>query len=122
MKKNLIYYVLFFVCLTGCTNQTKYPEYKLTTMIYIPDTVKTEYKTWIQETTRAAHQHLSAGKYSDADAIVYSVKREADIIFGKKIECLEKSINDNFLDNIEIPPAEMTEKEKLIFKKLRAGK
>lgn len=63
----LIYVVLATVILGSCSQQDNYPKYRLTTIQYVPDSLKSEYSKFITETVRAASQQMNGGDYEDVD-------------------------------------------------------
>ena len=118
MKSLLI--ILATLCLISCKKQPQPAiSYELTTINYIPDSLKQKQQLWITETVRAASQHLSAGDYEDVHKTIYAAGNESEDLFGIKVIGLRKIYGqDGFYDSVEIVPDNMTKYEKQIFNKL----
>lgn len=116
MKKLLLYSLIgLFLSSCGKTSPTVYEIQKIH---YIPDSLKQQHRDWIQETVRAASQHMAAGKYQNIDKTIRQAKFTADEIFGVSEIGLIKRLSEKSWSYIEIRQEDMTEEEKLIFGKL----
>jgi DNA replication initiation complex subunit (GINS family) len=102
----IIFTLVFFSC-------EKKNDYRITTGIIIPDSLKEKHREYIKELTRAADQHLSAGEMEDAAYTIRQSKWTADELFGVRVQGLSKYTMDF------IPPEQMTEEEKKIFEELK---
>ena len=118
MKKIIVLIALFAIVAMSCRPRPTYPKYSITTIDYIPDSVKPQYREWIKETVRAASQQMTGGDYEDVDETIYQAERTADRIFGTITTVLNKDVSDSYGDNIYILPKDFTEKEKYIFDSL----
>jgi len=113
-----LYAVLACVLLSSCSEKQDYPIYSIKTVEYIPDSLKAEHSKWITETIRAASQHMTGGDYEDVDATIRQAKWTADELFELKVIGLRKQINENYWDDLELAPKNMSKKELMILDSL----
>lgn len=110
--------ILFFAAfLSSCENE-KYPKYRLTTIFYIPDSLKSEHRKFITETVRAASQHMTGGDYENVDETIKQVEKTADDVFCVKVIGLEKTIDENYWTALKLKPDELTDYEKRVLDSL----
>ena len=111
----LLVAVLF--SLTSC-NDEKYPKYSLTTIEFIPDSLKVEHRKFITETVRAASNQMTGGDYEDVDETIIQAERTADNIFSSSVIGLRKEIDENYWNSLELKPNELNVYEKKILDSL----
>jgi hypothetical protein len=106
---NIVIYTLLISILTSCYDDVvKYPQYSLDTIEYVPDSLKNEYRVWIQESIRAASQHMSGGDYEDVDDTIRQAKWTADELFKVRVIGLRKEINDRHYDDLNLSRKDLT--------------
>lgn len=110
--------ILLFVVVMSSCNSEKYPKYSLTTIHYIPDSLKDEHRKFITETVRAASQHMTGGDYEDADETIYQAELTAERVFSVSVIGLKKQINENYWNDLELLPSQFTDYEKMVFDSL----
>ena len=115
LAKLMLVAVLF--SLTSCSEE-KYPKYSLTTIEFIPDSLKTEHRKFITETVRAASNQMTGGDYEDVDETIIQAERTADNIFSSSIVGLRKDIDKNYWNSLELKPNELNVYEKKILDSL----
>ena len=116
MKKMLF---LLALSLISCKESTRSNiEYSLTTITYIPDSLKEKHRSWVLETVRAANQHLSAGDYENIDETIIQVERTADNLFEVETYGLRKQFSDGTFDYMDYKPNELNTYEKRILDSL----
>lgn len=114
------FYSLIGLLFVSCnTEKETYPKYSLTTVKYVPDSLKLEYRTWITETIRAASEHMTGGDYEDVHETIVQAKWTADGLFQVKTIGLRKEINDNHFDDLYLRSSELTNKELKILDSLK---
>jgi hypothetical protein len=118
MKKLLLLYALIGIFFVSC-NEEKI-SYRLITTTQIPDSLKEQHHAWIQETIRAASQHMTGGDYGNVDATIRQAKRTADDLFGVETITLIKVYRSG--PYAEILPEDMTPEERRIYEDLLSGK
>ena len=76
--------------LTACDGKedVKYPYYRQTANLVVPDSLKPEYREWIKETVRAASENMTGGDYEDADETIVQAETTAKRVFGVTTNCL----------------------------------
>jgi len=111
----LLVAVLF--SLTSCSEE-KYPKYSLTTIEFIPDSLKVEHRKFITETVRAASNQMTGGDYEDVDETIIQAERTADNIFSSSVVGLRKEIDENYWNSLELKPNELNVYEKKILDSL----
>lgn len=114
----LAYVLLVAVLFSSCKNEVKYPIYSLTTIEYVPDSLKVEHRKFITETVRAASNQMTGGDYEDVDETIIQAERTADNIFSSNIIGLRKKIDDNYWNDLELKPNELNVYEKKVFDSL----
>lgn len=120
MKKlSYVFYLVFACVFCSCEEKMSYPRYSLDAIEYVPDSLKSEYNKWVQETIKAASQHMTGGDYEDVDETIWAAKNVADELFRVKELGLRKEINDQYWDDFYILPIVMTIEERQIFDSLR---
>jgi len=107
MRKIILIGVVIF-SLISCEGK-KFPNYELTKISYIPDSLKCKHEKFITETVRAASQHMSAGDYEDVDQTIIQATWTADELFEKEVIGLRKEVNE--WDYLELKPNELNGKE-----------
>jgi hypothetical protein len=112
----IIITILFYSC-----QEEKYPKYELTTMMYVPDSLKVQYADYIKELVRASNQHLSAGDYEHIDRTIKQAENIANNLFAVKTIGLQKCIDDNYWNCFELKKNELNEKEIKIFDSLMSN-
>jgi len=117
--KLLLYGSIMVMMLNSCEEVPTYPRYTLDTITHIPDTLKVEHRTWITETVRAASQHMTGGDYEDVDQTIIQAERTANRLFGVEVIGLRKEINDNYYDDLQLVPSQLTPKELEILNNLK---
>lgn len=115
LAKLMLVAVLF--SLTSCSEE-KYPKYSLTTIEFIPDSLKAEHRKFITETVRAASNQMTGGDYEDVDETIIQAERTADNIFSSSIVGLRKDIDKNYWNSLELKPNELNVYEKKILDSL----
>ena len=115
LAKLMLVAVLF--SLVSC-NEDKYPKYSLTTIEFIPDSLKAEHRKFITETVRAASNQMTGGDYEDVDETIIQAERTADNIFSSSIVGLRKEIDENYWNSLELKPNELNVYEKKILDSL----
>lgn len=105
--------LLIFV-ISSCKKE-KYPKYSLTTIEFIPDSLKDEHRKFITETVRAASQHMTGGDYEDVDETISQAERTSFNTFSVTTIGLKKQINDNLWDDLKLLPIQFTSYEKQLF-------
>lgn len=115
LAKLMLVAVLF--SLTSCSEE-KYPKYSLTTIEFIPDSLKAEHRKFITETVRAASNQMTGGDYEDVDETIIQAERTADNIFSSSIVGLRKEIDKNYWNSLELKPNELNVYEKKILDSL----
>ncbi len=119
--KNRISLMLLLVVifsLTSCYYKEKYPKYSLTTIEFVPDSLKVEHRKFITETVRAASNQMTGGGYEDVDETIIQAERTADNIFSSDVIGLRKEIDKNQWNDLELKPNEFNSYEKKIFDSL----
>lgn len=109
--------LLLAAVMSSCNNE-KYPKYSLTTIRYVPDSLKSEHRKFITETVRAASQHMTGGDYEDVNETIIQAERTADNVFSVSIIGLEKQIDDNYWNSLKLKPEQFTPYEKMVFDSL----
>jgi len=99
--------------------KSPYPRYTLKTQTFIPDSLKLQYRTWVTETVRAASENMTGGDYEDADETILQSEETAKRLFGVDVVGLELEINDDYWDDIDLLPNQLTRKEHRILDSLR---
>lgn len=117
--KEILVALCIGITFSSCEKQDKYPKYSLTSINFIPDSLKEKHRTFITETVRAASQHMSAGDYEDIDETIIQAERTADNVFESEVIGLRKQINDNVWDDLQLKPNELTPYEKEILDSLK---
>jgi hypothetical protein len=118
-KVLLISFCTLLMCiLSSCSEEIKYPKYSLITVEFIPDSLKSEHRTWIMETVRAASQHMTGGDYEDVGMTIIQTERTADRLFQDEVIGLRKEINNNYYDDLILIPSELSDYEKIILDNL----
>ena len=112
-------FLITIFTLTSCKDHEEYPYYSITTVDYIPDSLKTKHRTWITETIRAASQNMTGGDYEDIDDTIRESKETANEIFSTKTMALKKEINDNYWEDIIITPKDFSDYEEKVFDSLK---
>ena len=115
LAKLMLVAVLF--SLVSC-NEDKYPKYSLTTIEFVPDSLKAEHRKFITETVRAASNQMTGGDYEDVDETIIQAERTADNIFSSSIVGLRKEIDENYWNSLELKPNELNVYEKKILDSL----
>lgn len=115
MKILLIIGLLFII---GCVEDKIYPDYKYSTRLGVPDSLKEKQAEWIKETLRAADQHLGAGDYEDPEDVVEEIAKTSEKIFGRQLEGLEITRDPNEFP-VFFPYSQLDGKQILIFNKLK---
>ncbi len=115
LAKLMLVAVLF--SLVSC-NGDKYPKYSLTTIEFIPDSLKVEHRKFITETVRAASNQMTGGDYEDVDETIIQAERTADNIFSSSVVGLRKEIDENYWNSLELKPNELNVYEKKILDSL----
>jgi hypothetical protein len=111
----LLVAVLF--SLTSCSEE-RYPKYSLTTIEFIPDSLKVEHRKFITETVKAASNQMTGGDYEDVDETIIQAERTADNIFSSSVVGLRKEIDENYWNSLELKPNELNVYEKKILDSL----
>lgn len=106
------------VSLMWSCNYEKYPKYSLTTIHYVPDSLKSEHRKFITETVRAASQHMTGGDYEGVDETIKQAEITADNVFSVSIIGLKKQVDDNYWNNLYLKPDQFTPYEKMVFDSL----
>ena len=120
MKLPLI--LIATILLSSSCTDSEYPRYSLTTIEYIPDSLKKEHRDYITETIRAASEHMTGGDYEDVDVTIRQAKWTADELFQTSEVGLRKEIDDNTYHNLHIRQRDFTVKEKQIFDSLQLNR
>ena len=115
LAKLMLVAVLF--SLVSC-NEDKYPKYSLTTIEFVPDSLKAEHRKFITETVRAASNQMTGGDYEDVDETIIQAERTADNIFSSTVVGLRKEIDENYRSSLELKPNELNVYEKKILDSL----
>ena len=115
LAKLMLVAVLF--SLVSC-NEDKYPKYSLTTIEFVPDSLKAEHRKFITETVRAASNQMTGGDYEDVDETIIQAERTADNIFSSTVVGLRKEIDENHWNSLELKPNELNVYEKKILDSL----
>lgn len=115
LAKLMLVAVIF--SLTSCSEE-KYPKYSLTTIEFIPDSLKAEHRKFITETVRAASNQMTGGDYEDVDETIIQAERTADNIFSSNIIGLRKKIDDNHWNDLKLKPNELNVYEKKVLDSL----
>lgn len=116
MKKILLFIPGLFLCCNGNRPEPKFPQYSITSITYIPDSLKEKHRSWVLETVRAANQHLSAGDYEDIDETIEQAQETGDNLFGKTVIGLQKESAPWVYE--EIKPEDFSPREKKVFDSL----
>ena len=95
---------------------SKYPKYSITTVQYVPDSLKSEYTAWIQENVRARKNKM--GSVKDMESTHYAMVRAAKVLYAHKVLGLRITTNDAAYSSVSKVPWEMNQKEKAIFDSL----
>ena len=121
-KTQLIAFVYaMLVCVfSSCKKDVvKYPIYSLTTIEYIPDSLKVEHRKFITETVRAASNQMTGGDYEDVDETIIQAERTADNIFSSNVIGLTKEIDENYRNALHLKPNELNSYEKKVLDSLQ---
>ena len=121
MKKLMIITTLLLL-LQSCKEYVKYPIYTLKTIDVIPDSLKTKHRDWVKETIRAASQNMTGGDYEDVDVTIMQAKRTADELFSVQVLGLNKSVDENYYNDLQLTKEEFTKQEENIFQQLKNNK
>ena len=97
--------------LTSCIEE-KYPKYSLTTIEFVPDSLKAEHRKFITETIRAASNQMTGGDYENVDETIIQAERTANNIFSSRIIGLRKKIDENYCNDLILKPNELNIYEK----------
>ena len=122
LKKKTSYalYILLACVLCSCSYEDEiYPRYSLYTVSTIPDSLKVKHRTWITETIRSASQNMTGGDYEHVDRTIRQAKETADEIFGIKEIGLKKEIDDNYWNDLRLPPNQLSDKELVMLDSLK---
>ena len=103
--------------LTSCIEE-KYPKYSLTTIEFVPDSLKAEHRKFITETIRAASNQMTGGDYENVDETIIQAERTANNIFSSRIIGLRKKIDENYCNDLILKPNELNIYEKKILDSL----
>lgn len=117
-EKRLIYYTLILLVVSGCNQEKTYPKYSLGKISYIPDSLKSQHRTWITQTTRSAGLYMTSGT-EDASELIIQVKHTADELFQASVLGLKKEIDYSSFNDVYIKPWEFNEYEKQLFDSLK---
>jgi DNA replication initiation complex subunit (GINS family) len=127
--KNL--FLVFTLFLIGCSflavsviscnvepdkNYVNTNVYALSSIEYIPDSLKSQYREWVKETVRAASQNMTGGDYERADKTIMQAEESGKRLFGEEILGLRVKYSEYIYKYVT--PSEMTSEEKDIFNKL----
>jgi hypothetical protein len=115
LAKLMLVAVLF--SLTSCREE-KYPKYSLTTIEFIPDSLKVEHRKFITETVRAASNQMTGGDYEDVDETIIQAERTANNIFSSNIIGLRKQFDESVWNDLQLKPNELNVYEKKILDSL----
>ena len=115
LAKLMLVAVLF--SLVSC-NEDKYPKYSLTTIEFVPDSLKAEHRKFITETVRAASNQMTGGDYEDVYETIIQAERTADNIFSSTVVGLRKEIDENHWNSLELKPNKLNVYEKKILDSL----
>ena len=103
--------------LTSCIEE-KYPKYSLTTIEFVPDSLKAEHRKFITETIRAASNQMTGGDYENVDETIIQAEITANNIFSSRIIGLRKKIDENYCNDLILKPNELNIYEKKILDSL----
>lgn len=107
--------------LVGCPNydDDSYKRYSLTSIYFVPDSLKAAHREFIIEATRAASQHMTGGEYEEVDKTIEQAEETADRVFQTKVIGLklEGHTDGNWYYEY-IRPENFTPTEKHIFDSL----
>tara|TARA_R110000851_G_scaffold47424_1_gene115002 strand:- start:3670 stop:4002 length:333 start_codon:yes stop_codon:yes gene_type:complete len=104
----------------SCVEQESlYPRYTITKITHVPDSLKSEYRLWVIETVRAASENMTGGDYEDVDETIIQAERTGEKIYGVETIGLQLEINENYWDDIDLLPNQLTSKELKILDSLR---
>jgi hypothetical protein len=109
--------ILLFATLTSCEEE-KYPKYSLTTIEYIPDSLKERYLDRVAEITSSASYHMTGGQYEDAYETIARAEVTVEDVYAVKVIGLRKQIDDSWYNDITIKPSEFSAYEQQIFDSL----
>jgi len=118
LYRNSAKLLLVAVLFSSCKNNVKYPIYSLTTIEYIPDSLKVEHRKFITETVRAASNQMTGGDYEDVDETIIQAERTALNIFSSNIIGLRKQIDESVWNDLKLKPNELNVYEKKILDSL----
>jgi len=104
-----------FSCGPGYREET-YPKYSIEIQRVVPDSLVDQYREWIQETIRAASQHMSGGEYENVGHTIWQAKRTGLELFGEPRKCL--IIATSGYQDYMVPQYQMTEEQREIFNDL----
>ena len=114
--KKLLFINLILFTLYSCEKQS---DYSLTTIYYVPDSLKIEQRKWVIETVRAASQHMTGGDYEDVDNTIKTTVAMSNELFQVSEIGLKKINQNDMYSPIYIKSSEFSKKEKLIFDSLQ---
>ena len=118
MKNKISLLLLVVIFSLNSCDKEKYPKYSLTTIKFVPDSLKTEHRKFITETIRAASNQMTGGDYEDVDETIIQAERTADNIFSSDVIGLRKQIDANYWNDLYLKPNELNTHEKKIFDSL----
>lgn len=118
--------ILFFLCITvtlySCISRTRIPEvevtYSLTTIRFVPDSLKEKQRQWVTETIKAASQHMTGGDYEDVDDTIDQARITSEDLFEVQVVGLLKDFNNVNYQNRMILPKDMNPYERKVLDSL----
>jgi len=119
--KNLIL-IIIVIIVSSCTDKkedpNKYPQYSLTTVDYVQDSLRDKFVNDVERLVRATNQHLSAGDYEDVWVTLRVVKSDILLpMYGTRIRALKIMYKNQEHTRI-IKPKNLTENQRTIFNDL----
>jgi hypothetical protein len=112
-------YLLFLLLLSTVACDDKKVEYWIVKEIMIPDSLSSKQAQFVIDVVKAATNNMSTHDYEDVDDTIEQARIEAFKIYSIEVVCLRRKVSGKM--TVAIYPHEMTEYEKSIFDKLRAG-
>lgn len=114
--------MLFFTAmlLTSCAEYHSWrvdsSTYSLSSVIIVPDSLKSEQAKWIIEACESLTKSSTFSDYDDVDDVMDEVCNKSILIFGRSKPCLKVHHHDS--DYECIPLNRLTREQKIIYDKL----
>ena len=90
--------------------------YSVSTITFVPDSLRLKQAEWITETMRAASNRLTTSDYEDPEDVLQQAQYTSEEIFGRKVSCLR--ISHDTGDHEYVIQERMTPEQRIIYDRL----